>query len=82
MSANQPFRISAFPHNWFYLLFVNSDTHDFLGGCFVQPDVPQDDLLNWDAWIEVAPKRPSRKLRVHIRNIGRGRPMPIEDPWS
>jgi hypothetical protein len=41
-----------------------------------------DELLDWDAAIEVAPTRPSGTLTVTLQYAGRGKPTPIEDPWA
>ena len=42
----------------------------------------RDDVLNWDAAIEKAPKRASGTLMVTLQYAGRGAPMPLEDPWT
>ncbi len=41
-----------------------------------------EELLDWDASIEVAPKRPSGTLKVTLQYAGRGTPTPVEDPWD
>lgn len=43
-------------------------------------DGESDGILNWDAWIEVAPSRPTRRIRVTLRNLGRDKPLPFDDP--
>ena len=41
------------------------------------PSTP-DELLDWDACIEVAPPRPTRRIQVRLRDLGRDKPQPIE----
>jgi len=41
-----------------------------------------DELLNWDAAIEVAPIRPSGTLMVTLAYAGRATPSPTKDPWD
>lgn len=43
--------------------------------------VYSDEILNWDATIEVAPRRPSGMLSVTLEYGGRGTPTPIEN-WK
>ena len=38
-----------------------------------------DELLDWDTGVEAAPARPSRKLSVTLRYVGRSVPRPLED---
>jgi hypothetical protein len=42
----------------------------------------QDENLDWDLAMEVAPRRPSGTLAVTLEFAGRGQPSPIEDPWD
>ena len=42
----------------------------------------QEEIWNWDAAIEVAPKRPSGSLTVTLEYAGRGIPTPVETPWD
>lgn len=42
----------------------------------------EDELLDWDAAIEVAPMRPSGTLTVTLEYAGRGTPSPTTDPWD
>lgn len=48
------------------------------------PQVPleivPEEVLDWDAGIEVAPLRPTRRIKVRLRDLGRDKPLPIEDP--
>lgn len=39
------------------------------------------DILNWNDWIVPIP-RPSRYVRAKLRHVGRGKPIPAEDPWA
>ncbi len=45
-------------------------------------DTEEDDVLNWDNLIPVAPARPSGRIKVRLKNCGRNRPQPAEDPWA
>lgn len=38
-----------------------------------------DDLLDWDARIEIPPERPSSTIRVKLEYRGRSRPIPVDD---
>lgn len=42
----------------------------------------EQELLNWDAHIPVAPRRRTWRITVQIRPIGRDKPFPIDDPWA
>ena len=42
----------------------------------------EDEVLNWDVAIEVAPERPSGTILVTLEYAGRGAPLPMEDPWD
>ena len=46
------------------------------------PGHEEDDVLNWDNLIPVAPPRPSGHIKVRLKNLGRDRPQPAEDPWA
>ena len=59
-------------------LLFNSSYHRSL----LPSQVHASEILNWDAAIEVAPKRPSGKLTVTLRYAGRGTPSPVENPWD
>jgi hypothetical protein len=40
-------------------------------------------LLDWDAHIETPPPpRRSGTVKVRFKDVGRSKPMPIEDPWA
>ena len=41
-----------------------------------------DELLDWDAAIEVAPTRPSGTLTVTLEYAGRATPSPTVAPWD
>lgn len=41
-----------------------------------------DELLDWDAFIKVAPARPSGTLLVRLEYGGRGTPTPLRDLWD
>lgn len=40
------------------------------------------EILDWDAWIETPPPRPSGKIKVRLNFLGRGKPIPLADPES
>jgi Arc/MetJ-type ribon-helix-helix transcriptional regulator len=40
------------------------------------------DTLNWDDLIPVPPARPSGRVRVRVKMVGRDQPLPAEDPWA
>lgn len=46
----------------------------------VPSDIDPEEVLDWDAGIEVAPLRPTRRIKVRLRDLGRDKPLPIEDP--
>jgi hypothetical protein len=50
----------------------------------VRPVAPADDeeILNWDVVIPTPPPRSAGKIRVELRYAGRGRPLPVDDPWA
>lgn len=41
-----------------------------------------EDILDWDAYIEAPPPRRSGTIKVKLIYIGRGKPIPVEDPWA
>lgn len=41
-----------------------------------------EELLDWDAAIEVAPVRPSGTVTVMLEYAGRATPSPTRDPWD
>ena len=42
----------------------------------------EEDRLDWDAHIPLAPKRRSGSIRVTLEYGGRGKPTPADDPWA
>lgn len=52
---------------------ANTQNSDYDGPCKIDPEM---DVLNWDNLIPVPPARPTRKIRVRLRNIGRDKPIP------
>lgn len=46
----------------------------------IPPAVEPEELLDWDACIEVDPPRPTRRIQVTLRDLGRDKPLPVEDP--
>jgi hypothetical protein len=42
--------------------------------------VDQNEVLNWDAAIEVPPSRPSGTIAVTLKYAGRAKPTPVDDP--
>lgn len=51
---------------------LNSDTTD------IDRDVPE--VLDWDFCIESPPARPSGIVEADAEFVGRGRPIPLDDP--
>jgi hypothetical protein len=45
-------------------------------------DLVPEEVLDWDAGIETAPPRPTRRIKVRLRDLGRDKPLPIEDPYD
>lgn len=41
-----------------------------------------EDILDWDAYIEAPPPRRSGTIKVRFKYIGRSKPIPIDDPWA
>jgi hypothetical protein len=41
-----------------------------------------DEILDWDAVVEVTPIRASGTIAVTLEYAGRGIPMPFDDPWD
>ncbi len=39
-----------------------------------------EEVLDWEAGIEVAPLRPTRRIKVRLRDLGRDKPLPVDDP--
>lgn len=46
----------------------------------IDSDVPE--LLDWDFCIETLPKRPSGVVEADVEFVGRGRPIPLDDPHA
>ena len=40
------------------------------------------DTLNWDDLIPIPPARPSGRVHVRLKMVGRDRPLPAEDPFA
>lgn len=49
---------------------------------FNPPSFYEQDIVDWDAALEVAPNRTSRMLTVKIKYTGRGTPLPLENDWE
>lgn len=41
-----------------------------------------ENVLDWDARIEIPPPRRSGTIRVKLEYKGRSKPIPIDDPWA
>jgi hypothetical protein len=52
------------------------------GGWLTPSKFYEDELLDWDAAIEVAPIRPSGTLTVTLAYAGRATPSPTREPWD
>jgi hypothetical protein len=46
------------------------------------PPADQQDVLDWDDLIPIAPARPNGRIQVRLKKTGRDRPFPAEDPWA
>ena len=46
------------------------------------PLVGTEELLDWDAVVEIAPNRDSGSLGVTLEYTGRGAPKPFDNPWD
>jgi len=46
------------------------------------PTDEEEDVLNWDNLIPVAPATPSGRIRVRLKKASRDVPLPAEDPWA
>ena len=46
----------------------------------IDSDVPE--LLDWDFCIEKPPTRPSGVVEADVEFVGRGRPIPLDDPHA
>jgi hypothetical protein len=42
--------------------------------------VDLEERLDWDAYIPSPPPKRSGKIRVTLRYLGRGKPLPVRDP--
>ena len=40
------------------------------------------DTLNWDDLIPIPPPRPSGRVHIRVKMVGRDQPLPAEDPWA
>ena len=50
------------------------------GATEIENDVPE--LLDWDFCIESPPARPSGIVEADVEFLGRGRPIPLDDPHA
>ena len=46
------------------------------------PDLQSLDTMNWDDLIPVPPERPSGRIQVRLKGMGRDRPSPAENPFA
>ena len=42
----------------------------------------ENDILDWDNLIPVPPARPTGRIQVRLRKVGRDHPLPAEDPFA
>ena len=47
-------------------------------GTEIHDETPE--ILDWDFSIEIKPQRPSGTVEVDAEFVGRGRPIPLDDP--
>ncbi len=50
------------------------------GATKIESDVPE--LLDWDFCIESPPTRPSGIVEADVEFLGRGRPIPLDNPHA
>ena len=46
----------------------------------VEPNGETPEILDWDFCIEIKPQRPSGTVEADAEFVGRGRPIPLDDP--
>ena len=61
---------------------ANASTENSQAPRGVDPDFPDEspEILDWDFSIEIKPDRPSGTVEADAEFIGRGRPIPLNDP--
>lgn len=47
-----------------------------------QPLLDENETLDWDVALDSIPVRPSNRIEVSLKFVGRSKPIPIEDPFS
>lgn len=53
-----------------------------LNKCVTEIDSDVPELLDWDFCIETPPTRPSGVVEADVEFVGRGRPIPLDDPHA
>ena len=51
-------------------------------GAGVEPIGETPEILDWDFCIEIKPQRPSGTVEADAEFVGRGRPIPLDDPHA
>ncbi len=61
---------------------ANASTENSQAQQGADPDFPDEspEILDWDFSIEIKPERPSGTVEADAEFIGRGRPIPLNDP--
>lgn len=49
---------------------------------FRQREWRKEDILDWEYFIATPPPRASGTIAVKLEYMGRGKPLPAEDPWQ
>ena len=49
-------------------------------GADSKPNDETPEILDWDFCIEIKPQRPSGTVEADAEFVGRGRPIPLDDP--
>ena len=49
-------------------------------GAGAEPDDETPEILDWDFCIEIKPQRPTGTVEADAEFVGRGRPIPLDDP--
>lgn len=42
----------------------------------------EEDMVDWDFHVESPPPRQKGTIKVHFHCKGRGKPLPVDDPWE
>ena len=51
-------------------------------GADAEPNGVTPEILDWDFCIEIKPQRPTGTVEADAEFVGRGRPIPLDDPHA